>query len=1819
MNFPRCALIVGFVLVQSIVSTSLAVAQPAETVRRVGVAAVDITPDYPVRLNGFGNRRTESEGVTQRIWAKAIAINDDDDDGDDGDGGKGTSVLLTVDNLGVPDYMTREVATRLAQKAKLDPARLAITSTHTHTAPMLTDCLPTIFGTPIAPEEQETIDRYTRELTDDLEQVALAAIADVKPARLEYGIGRIDIAINRRTQGGPVDHDLPVMLVKDPAGKLRAIYTSYACHCVTLSNNQISGDWAGYAQELLQKEHPGVIALTSVGCGADANPSARGSVDIAAGQGTKIAAEVARLLQTPLTPLDEPIATTLNRIELPFDNHPTRAEWEERAKQQDAIGYHARVQLARLDRGEKLQTILSYPIQTWTFGDQLAMVFLPGEVVVDYSLRLKREFDRNRIWINGYSNDVPCYIPSERILKEGGYEADGAMIFYDRPTRLASGIEQKIIDEVHRQLPKSFIAPAGTEGIAPRSAADSLRAIRTRPGLEIELVVSEPLVTAPVAIDGDAQGRMWVCEMYDYPTGAGANWEPGGRVRVLTDTDGDGTYDKADVFLDKLPFPTGVTAWGRGVLISAAPDIIYAEDTDGDGKADKIEKRFTGFATDNYQGRVNSLALGLDNWIHGANGLLGGVIEGSAGKLDIRGHDFRFHPRNGRMELVGGLTQQGRGRDDYGMWFGCDNSNALFVYPHAQRYFRRNPHAPAPPASVNPRGDFDVARLYPISRATERYNHPESANRVTAAAGIGVYRDTLLGDAYYGNTFTCESVHNLVHRLVLDGEGSNLTRQRDAGERESEFLASTDNWFRPVQARTGPDGALYIVDMYRFLIEHPRWIPAERLAQLDVRAGANMGRIYRVRPSRADAKLRPVRDLTKLSAADLATAIDSPNGTERDRVHVELLHRDDVASAQTLVKIAAEATLPRVRVQALAALDGIGALQPAHVARGLKDADAQVRKHAVRLAETTRDAGVESALYALAADPSALVRTQLAFTLGELDDPRAGAALGKLAAVSLDDADLRFAALSSAAKHCGPILAAVMDADEKAAGRAAWIPPLVATAAASSDDRLLAAALTAVLPMGKAEPTAAHFTALAGLLDALERKGFALPVDAAPRVERVRDAARKVAADGNAMDSVRLDALKVLGRGETSSDELDVLCRLATEAPGELRAAAMASVARQTDPGIATRLLGNWRRTSPAARADVINLLLGRDAWAAALLHAVKDKRVAVQEVSLADRQRLVESTSDAIRELAAETFPSTGTGSRAEVLRQYGSVASLMGDAARGQEVFAKNCIACHAFGGAGHDVGPDLAPLRDKDADYFVKNILDPNVIVEPRFVNYTVVLKNKRVLAGVIKSETASDLVLSVGAGATETVTRADIKDIRASSSSMMPEGFEAGISPEQMADLIAYVKSGAGSPRKQMPGNAPALVKQAGDGSIVLPATMAEIYGEGPILLESEFKNIGYWSDAADHVAWLAQVDKPGDYDVHIDYACANDSAGNEFIVGSGAATLAAAVKGTGDGWSNYRQVKLGTVRLAAGQQRVTVRAEGPVRNALMDLRAVAFAPAGVAPKWPASTRAAPPADRVMRDAPTVAQFILDKTNSTAARDAAVNANPQFSAELITEMTRDLPAGAPEYERIPWIWRVAIAAGKRNQAPQLRKVIDVSLPRDDEPLRDWQAVVIGGGVINGITQAGAWPAGRVAEVIGDDAEMQARWNRAMDLASPMSDDEKVPPGTRYDALRMLGVEPWDKHGQQLVRYLGKDVHAELQMGGVSGAGDVRDPRATTALIAALPGLTEGSRKLALHALVRDEQRVAALKEAVAAGKVDASLLDADVKQRLVMPAR
>lgn len=465
-----------------------AVAPPA--IHLVGAATRDISPAYPVRLSGFGFRRAESEGTTAAIHARALAIGRDAD---------GPAVLITVDTTGISDAIVTEVARRL-QPLGVRRERLAVSGTHTHTAPMVRGILPTLFGQPIPPEHQAHIDRYTAELIDHLEQVARQAIADRQPANLSWSIGTLGFAKNRRTADGPTDHALPVLVAATTRGKVRAVLATYASHAVTLSHNFVGGDWPGFAADAIERQHPGVVALISIGTAGDQNPSSGvtgDKVDVARTQGQELAAEVERILGGARRPVTGLLSARLERIDLPLAPLPAREQWESLAAKGGPVGYHAQVQLAALDRGESLSTSVDYPIQTWIFGDALAMVFLPGEVVVDYSLRLKRELDGSRLWISAYSNDTPCYIPSERVLQEGGYEGGGAMTYYNKPAPFAPGVEERIIGAVLRLVPPAY-QPA-PEDLLARHILDGAKSNAERERTIAEAAVDPgALITAMV-------------------------------------------------------------------------------------------------------------------------------------------------------------------------------------------------------------------------------------------------------------------------------------------------------------------------------------------------------------------------------------------------------------------------------------------------------------------------------------------------------------------------------------------------------------------------------------------------------------------------------------------------------------------------------------------------------------------------------------------------------------------------------------------------------------------------------------------------------------------------------------------------------------------------------------------------------------------------------------------------------------------------------------------------------------------------------------------------------------------------------------------------------------------------------------------------------------------------------------------------------------------------------------------------------------------------------------------------------------------------
>lgn len=1804
------------------VSIAMVEADETDALYRVGVAAVDVTPDYPIRLNGFGGRREESAGITQRIFAKALAISQGDEQ---------PVVIVTLDSLGIRLTMVDEVAARLQAQTGLPREQFIVTFSHSHTTPKVNGAADNIFSQPIPTEHQKHIDRYTAELTDKIEQASLAAIADRQPARVSWAVGTVGFAKNRRTPGGPVDHDLPVLVVRGTDGKVRAVYVSYACHCVTLSHNMISGDWAGYAQELIERKFPGAVALVSIGAGSDSNPDSGvtgDKVEVATSQGAQIADEVERLLRGQLRPLSGPLAANLQRIPLPLNDPPGREMLQQLVAKGGAEGYNAQTQLARLDRGEPLLTQIDYAIQTLLFGDHLAMVFLAGEVCVDYSLRLKSELDRERIWVHGYSNDFCAYIPSERLLQEGGYGGGGEIPYFALPNTFRPGLEQPIIDEVKRQVPDDFRAKPGTQGVPPKSPQDSLRSMQTHPKLQIELVASEPLVDDPVAIDFGPDGRLWVAEMADYSRAVDEEFTPNGRIKFLTDTDGDGQYDQATVFLDGLRFPTDVKVWRSGVLVCDAPQILWAHDTDGDGQADVRRELFSGFETHNPHARVNSLRLGLDNWLYGSGGIFGGRITSFTGQtVDLTNRDFRMNPDTGDIEPVTGQSQQGRVRDDWGNWFGCDNSTLLRHYPLEDRYLRRNPFLTPPAPAVYVPDYPDSAQLFPIGELV-RFKLSGPAGRPTSACGVEIYRDDLLGPEYAGNSFTCEPVNQLIHRLVLSRRKAIFAGHRADNEQASEFLASTDRWFRPVQVRTGPDGGLWIVDMYRYVIEHPRWIPEETRATLDPFAGRGMGRIYRIRPR--NLKLHSVPRFDKLSVDELCAALDHPNGTQRDLAHQALLWRGDAGAADKLAEIAAQGQYAAGRLQALCVMDGLGVSRASALYGALLDKSPEVRSHGLRLYETAfgenrelRSQRLLAGAELLADDANPAVQLQLSYSLGETDDAQAGKLLGQLLERAADDPHLRAAALSSVRQqNISAVLSQVLRGPDPPndAVLGAVLGLVVKLRHAPTTSSVLEAILA---PQGsKGEYPNWQWKALVEVVEATRDPQVrdSLSERAQERLRSLRETARlRIAtapadtlrpAARQAAEEQRLTAVALLARGwGNRAEDLQRIAAIVTpQNPLSLQTAAIDALSETGHDLVPGLLLAAWDSATPAVRVPITDALLSREPWLPELLAALESNAVLPADIDAVRRSRLAAHSDPAIAARAARIFQTAGSPDRKVVVERFRAAAQRQGLAEHGKQVYGKVCANCHKLADVGFSVGPDLAALTSRTPESLLVAILDPNVDVDARYLNYIAIREDGKSLTGMLVDETSTSLTIVEQGDKRHTLLRTELDQLRGTGKSLMPEGLEKDLSMEDLSDLLAYLMS-IGPRPKELEGNRPAPVVAADNGQLTLLATTGEIVG-GSITFELPFRNIGMWHSENDRVGWSITGVKPGRYDVYLDYACADGSEGNVLRL-EAAEPLLWKVAATG-GWDQYRQAAIGSIDLPPGFGYLVAKPDTGLTRALLDLRGIYLVPAGKPPVYaiPRQDSTPTPTEPV-----GLARMILDDTVPSAPKEKGIADHPELASELVAQMSANLPSDPKEeYRRIPWIWRVSIAAGQTNDAGQLRALLEVSLPQMDEPLRDWQAVVVGGGIINGISQAGPWPQARIEELLEGHEILQRRWRQVLDQAAKMADDEAISAGTRYDALRIVALSPWEESQEPLARYLAHD-NAELQMGAVSGLADVDSPAATKLLVEHLGQLTEGNRSLALDGLLRSDARIDALLTAVEAGQIERGIVGPDRIARLL----
>jgi putative membrane-bound dehydrogenase-like protein len=959
---------------------------------------------------------------------------------------------------------------------------------------------------------------------------------------------------------------------------------------------------------------------------------------------------------------------------------------------------------------------------------------------------------------------------------------------------------------------------AGFTNPKPMTPAESLKAFDVAPGFKVELVASEPLVRSPVAMDFDENGRLFVAEFPEYNQYANPNPpKVRGRVVMLESTKGDGKYDRATTYVDDLESPVAVACWDGGVFVGLVPDLWYFKDTDGDGKADVKKKILTGFERDKAgEAMLNSFRWGPDNRFHIATGLAGGNLR-AADKPDApavlaRRQNIRLDPRTNTFEPTSGGGQHGMALDDWGDTFVCDNSNPIEHLTYDARYANRNPFvvAPSPVADINAAGRY--ANLHKIS-PPEPWREVRTRLRkdklvpgsdeggvpfgfFTGATGVTVYRGDAFPQSHRGNVFVGEVANNIVYRAKLVPKGLGWSAER--AEKGREFLASKDNWFRPVQFANGPDGCLYVVDMYRELIEGAAFLPPQVLKHVDVAAGVDKGRIWRIVPDNFARPKPPA--LGKATTAELVALLESTNGWTRDTAARLLYQRQDKEAVEPLRRMAARGVSPQARVHALYALRGQKSLVSTQIIAALVDENPRVREHALRLAETFGlSAGLANRFEELVNDPDPRVRYQFAFTLGSFRQDSATRQLAELARKDSDNASVRFAVLCSANDR-GSALFALLAGDAK-------------YRATASGKTLLLALAAQVASANRADEVAAAVKAINGLPDAekaLARElvqAFVAKLPAAARAklnglltgkagdvfaDLVADA-RKLAADDKADADARAAAIRTLAlAGFADSKALLANC-LDVKQPQPVQLAALDTLAKFDSADVPQIVLTAWPAMSPRIRATATETLLARAAWVGAFLDAVEKKTVLPTDLDPARVQLLVKSPDEKTRARAAKLFAAGAASKRADVLKKYEKALDLKGDVMKGKAVFKEHCAACHKLEGVGENVGPDLASIKNRGTESVLANIIDPNREVLPQFYSYLLITADDTIISGMITAETANTVTIRKTDGMSETVQRVNIATLKSSGLSAMPEGLEEKIELQAMADLLAYLGS------------------------------------------------------------------------------------------------------------------------------------------------------------------------------------------------------------------------------------------------------------------------------------------------------------------------------------------------------------------------------------------------------------------------------------------
>lgn len=1058
-----------------------------------------------------------------------------------------------------------------------------------------------------------------------------------------------------------------------------------------------------------------------------------------------------------------------------------------------------------------------------------------------------RNEGKGRVFYTAYGHDTLTWgQPGFHDLLERGirWAANKGDVFDSRP-RVASGLKALPYEEASSPIPQ-YLAGAnwGAQGDPikrmqkPVEPAESLKHMVAPRGFEVKLFASEPEIAKPICMAWDHRGRLWIAETRDYPNELQKPGQGRDRISICEDTDGDGKADKFTVFAEKLSIPTSLTfAWG-GVVVHQAPDTLFLQDTDGDDKADVRKVLFTGWGTEDTHAGPSNLRYGLDNWLYGIVGYSGfnGTIGGE--RMDFHQGLYRFKPDGSKLEFLRNTSNNswGVGLSEEGLLFGSTANGCPSVYlPIPNRFYETvRGGSPKVLASI-----ADTNRFFPV---TDKVRQVDYHGGFTAGAGHALYTARTYPEVYWNKTaFVTEPTGHLVATFALSKHGSDFKARNSWN-----LLASDDEWTSPVQAEVGPDGNVWVIDWYNYIIQHnptPKGFETGKGgAYVTPLRDKTHGRIYRV--VYRDGKSSPHLNLDLKDPKTLIDGLKSENMFWRlhaQRLLVERGKRDVVPALAALVKDPSVDAigLNTAAIHALWALKGLGALEVQGadgVALGaaeqaLRHVSAGVRRNALEVLPRNELVLEEVVRAGSTVDPDPQVR--LAAFLALSEQPRsakAAEAIAKALEGGFVEGDvwLTDAAVSAGAAHDLEFLRAVTtgSGDRKPAGESALVVvrrvaehygrggPVetvgsVLTTTAGAEARTAGALVTGLAagwPKNRpAELGEGAKKALGTLLTRLPAEARVPLLSLAGRLGT--DAMERYSAeisvsllatlrDGGATDAARAEAARQLVEFRPKDGDVvrQLLADVTPRTPPAVASAIFGAVAGSESPVVGKTLIALFPSLTPPSRDAAVRALLSRSDRIEAFLDGVEQGAIPVGGLSLEQKQALVANRNPAVAARAKQLIERGGglpSPDRQKVIEAISTVALKGGDASKGAEVFKTQCAKCHMHGGEGGKVGPDLTGMAVHPREELLVHILDPSRSVEGNFLQYSLATTDGRVINGLLASESKNAVELIDTEGKTVTVLRGDIEEMAASKKSLMPEGFEKQITPGGMADLLAFL--------------------------------------------------------------------------------------------------------------------------------------------------------------------------------------------------------------------------------------------------------------------------------------------------------------------------------------------------------------------------------------------------------------------------------------------